>query len=106
MTNKPLAKFTGPSKKSIQISIWATSNGGFSAKVEKRYKAKDSNEWKETKSFFPEELDELISACNDAKKWMHENKGESRGEKHQQQKQDGYQPQQVNLLDEESDIPF
>lgn len=105
MNNKPLAKFTGPNKKSIQVSIWATSNGGFSAKVEKRYKAKDTNEWKETKSFFPEELDELISACSDAKKWMHENKGDSRTEQHQKQKQDGYQPQPLPF-DDSQDIPF
>jgi hypothetical protein len=71
MSNKPLKDFR---YKGIKLTIWPTSNNGYSCTIVKSYKPKDSTEWKESKSFFPEELEQLQQLIADARAWMSEQK--------------------------------
>jgi hypothetical protein len=69
MNNKPLNKFRD---KGISLTLWNSRNGGYQIKLEKSYKAKDSDEWKKTDSYFPDELERLEKLCADARRWIHE----------------------------------
>lgn len=75
--SKPLKDFR---YKGIKLTIWPTSNNGYSCTLVKNYKLKDSGEWKETKSYFvhsdPEtcELAHLQQLIADARVWIREEK--------------------------------
>lgn len=68
MNQKPLNKFRD---KGISITIWSAKNGGYQCNIEKSYKVKDSDEWKKTTSYFPEELERLEKLCSEARAWIH-----------------------------------
>lgn len=70
--SKPLNKFRD---KGISITVWPSRNGSYQCKIEKSYKPKDSEEWKKTDSYFPEELERLEKLCIEARKWIHEEAG-------------------------------
>ena len=46
--------------KGTSIAIWETRNGGHSFSIQKRYKDKQTGEWKDSKYWFKEELESLI----------------------------------------------
>lgn len=53
---KPIASFRN---RGIDVAIWEGKTSP-TISIRKQYKDKITNEWKESKSFFPEELQELI----------------------------------------------
>jgi hypothetical protein len=55
--NKPVKDFK---EKGVSVAVWETRNGGYSISISKRYKDKVSNEWKESKYWFKEDLGNLI----------------------------------------------
>jgi len=61
--NKPVQDFK---HKGLSVAVWPTKNGGYSYSISKRYKDKQSGEWKETKSFFKEEAEALIDLLKQA----------------------------------------
>ena len=62
--------------KGLDIAAWPTSNGGVAFTIRKTFKAKDSNEWKETNNFFPRDLEILADLAKQASTWAHEEFGE------------------------------
>lgn len=66
---RPLQSFKS---KGIDIAAWPTSNGGVSFTIRKSFKAKDSTEWKETKTFFSGDLKALGELISQALTWAHE----------------------------------
>lgn len=61
--NKPVQDFK---HKGLSVAVWPTRNGGYSYSISKRYKDKQSGEWKETKSLFKEEAEALIELLQQA----------------------------------------
>lgn len=61
--NKPVQDFK---HRGLSVAIWPTKNGGYSYSISKRYKDKQSGEWKETKSLFKEEAEDLIDLLKQA----------------------------------------
>jgi len=57
--------------KGIDIAAWPTNNGGVSFTIRKSYKPKDSNEYKETKILFPNDVAALIDLLKQAQDWAH-----------------------------------
>lgn len=45
--------------KGLQIAIWETNNGGYSFSISKRYKCKKTDQWKDSKYFYKEDLEKL-----------------------------------------------
>ena len=54
--NKPVQDFK---HKGLSVAVWPTRNGGYSYSISKRYKDKQSGEWRETKSLFKDEAEAL-----------------------------------------------
>ena len=54
---------SGPVKtirdKGLQIAIWETQNGGYSFSISKTYKCKKTDQWKDSKYFYKEDLQKL-----------------------------------------------
>jgi len=65
----------GPLKKwfvkGLDVAAWPTNNGGVSFTIRKSYKPKDSNEYKETKILFPNDVAALIDLLKQAQDWAH-----------------------------------
>lgn len=59
--------------KSIDLAAWPTNNGGVSFTIRKSYKPKDSNEYKETKTLFPQDLAILLDLIKQAQDWINKN---------------------------------
>ena len=100
MNNKPLNKFKGSAHKGIEVTIWPTRNGGYSFKLRKSYKPKDSAEWKETNSYFSDEIEELVALLNQAKEWV-AHMATDKPSPHEESKANGYQPEP-----NDDNIPF
>lgn len=67
-------------EKGLQVAVWANRNGGYTYSISKRYKDKQSGEWKESKSLFKEEAEALIKLLQEALRYgtereMHEFEG-------------------------------
>jgi len=62
--------------KGLDIAAWPTNNGGVSFTIRKSYKPKDSTEYKETKTLFPNDLAILIDLAKQATDWAHSEFGE------------------------------
>jgi len=60
---KPVQDFK---HKGLSVAVWPTKNGGYSYSISKRYKDKQSGEWRETKSLFKEEAEALIDLLQQA----------------------------------------
>lgn len=58
--------------KSIDVAAWPTNNGGCSFTIRKTWKPKDATEYKETKTFFPNDVKVLIDLLAQASAWAHE----------------------------------
>lgn len=61
--NKPVQDFK---HKGLSVAVWPTKNGGYSYSISKRYKDKQSGEWRETKSLFKDEAEALIDLLKQA----------------------------------------
>jgi hypothetical protein len=61
--NKPIQDFKN---KGVSVAVWPTKNGGYSYSISKRYKDKQSGEWRESKSLFKEEAEALIDLLKQA----------------------------------------
>lgn len=61
--NKPLQDFK---HKGLSVAVWEARNGGYSFSVQKRYKDKQTGEWKESKYYYKEEVDALIDLLKQA----------------------------------------
>lgn len=61
--NKPVQDFK---HKGLSVAVWPARNGGYSYSISKRYKDKQSGEWRETKSLFKEEAEALIDLLKQA----------------------------------------
>lgn len=62
--------------KGIDVAAWPTSNGGVSFTLRKTFKDKQTNEYKETKSFYPRDLEILVDLAKQATDWAHQEFGE------------------------------
>ena len=72
--------------KGLSVAVWETRNGGHSFSVSKRYKDKQSGEWKDSKYLFKDDLESLIvmlqTAINySSNKEAHEEAGIASGQK-------------------------
>lgn len=61
--SKPVQDFK---HKGLSVAVWPTRNGGYSYSISKRYKDKQTGEWRETKSLFKEEAEALIELLKQA----------------------------------------
>lgn len=61
--NKPVQDFK---HKGLSVAVWPTKNGGYSYSISKRYKDKQTGEWRETKSLFKDEAEALIDLLKQA----------------------------------------
>lgn len=61
--NKPVQDFK---HKGLSVAVWPTRNGGYSYSISKRYKDKQTGEWRETKSLFKDEAEALIDLLKQA----------------------------------------
>lgn len=59
--------------KGIDIAAWTGKNGGFTFTIQKRYKDKQSGEWKTTGTYFPDDLTALAGLINEARVWAQDN---------------------------------
>lgn len=54
---------SGPVKtirdKGLQIAVWESKNGGYSFSISKTYKCKVTDQWKDSKYFYKEDLQKL-----------------------------------------------
>lgn len=62
--------------KGIDVTAWPTKNGSVSFSIRKTYKPKDSNEYVESKSYFPNEIRDLLNILAEANGWAQEFFGE------------------------------
>lgn len=101
--NKPVQDFK---HKGLSVAVWPTKNGGYSYSISKRYKDKQSGEWKETKSLFKDEAEALIDLLKQAiayggNREEHEHEGIPSG-----QGKPGPKVKYELTEDELNDIPF
>lgn len=61
--NKPVHSYKD---KGLSVAIWENRNGGYSYSIQKRYKDKQSGEWKESKYFYKEDVASLITMLQSA----------------------------------------
>lgn len=66
--NKPIQDFK---HKGVSVAVWNAKNGGYSFSIQKRYKDKQSGEWKESRYYFKEEIDGLIELLKEASNYAH-----------------------------------
>ena len=60
---KPTAQWKD---KGLQVTMWPTNNGGHSFQIIKRYKDKKTEEWKDSKYFYKEDLEKLQALIKEA----------------------------------------
>lgn len=54
--------------KGVDLAAWQGQNG-YTFTIRKTYKDKNTDQWKETKTLFPSDLDLLVNAIGEAKAW-------------------------------------
>jgi len=70
-SRRPLATFRGYGAFGVQVAVWKAEKG-VTFSISKSYRPKDSNEWKESKSFFISDLMALSQLLIDAAGWANE----------------------------------
>lgn len=60
---KPIKSFK---EKGVEVAIWETKNGGYSYSISKRYKDKNTGEWKESKYLYKDEAEILARLITEA----------------------------------------
>ena len=80
---KPVKSFK---EKGVEVALWETKNGGFSYSIGKRYKDKQTGEWKESKYLYKDEVEmlvrllaEAIKYSSDSAEHAHEGLGSGQG---------------------------
>lgn len=61
----------------LSVAIWETRNGGFSFSISKRYKDKQSDEWRDSKYLFKNDVETLIIQLQAALEFEKEKTGQS-----------------------------
>lgn len=61
--NKPVMDYKN---KGVSVAVWTAKNGGYSFSIQKRYKDKQSGDWKESKYYYKEEVEGLIELLKEA----------------------------------------
>lgn len=79
--NKPVQDFKN---KGVSVAVWTAKNGGYSFSIQKRYKDKQSGEWKESRYYYKDELEALIELLKEAVTYAsnraeHESQGSKSG---------------------------
>jgi len=79
--NKPIQDFKN---KGVSVAVWNAKNGGYSFSIQKRYKDKQSGDWKESRYYYKEEMEGLIELLQEAVKYAsnrseHESQGSQNG---------------------------
>ena len=79
--NRPVQDFKN---KGVSVAVWNTKNGGYSYSVQKRYKDKQTGEWKESRYWYKDELENLIELLKQAMAYAgdrteHESQGSKSG---------------------------
>ena len=87
-------------EKGIDIAAWE-SNNGFSCTVRKSYKDKTTNEWKESRYYYPDDLERLAVLLVQAMNWV----GEYASDK-QQNASPNAVSSEVKITNLDDDIPF
>lgn len=64
--NKPIQDFKN---KGVSVAVWNAKNGGYSFSIQKRYKDKQSGDWKESRYYYKEEMEGLIELLQEAVKY-------------------------------------
>jgi hypothetical protein len=82
--NKPVKDFKN---KGVSVALWEARNGGYSYSVQKRYKDKTTGEWKESRYWYKDELENLIELLKQAMAYAgdrteHESQGSKSGPGH------------------------
>lgn len=98
--NKPVMDYKN---KGVSVAVWTAKNGGYSFSIQKRYKDKQSGEWKESKYYYKEEVESLIELLQEAVKYAsnrseHESQGSQSGP--------GYNVQRELTQEELDDLPW
>jgi hypothetical protein len=57
-------------QKGLEIVAWPSKNGGVQFSLKKSYKDKQTNEWKETKTYFENDLETLAGLITNALAWQ------------------------------------
>lgn len=98
--NKPLQDFKN---KGVSVAVWTNKQGGFSFSIGKRYKDKQTGEWKESRYYYKDEVEGLIELLKEAVTYAHNRaEHESQGSKSTTQATTKYE-----ISDEDwGDIPF
>jgi hypothetical protein len=66
--NKPIMKYRGFGSIGLQLAVWRNDKG-CSYSIQKRFKAKDSDEWKDTNTLFTQDLHALKIMIDEAIKF-------------------------------------
>lgn len=98
--NKPVQDFKN---KGVSVAVWAAKNGGYSFSLQKRYKDKQSGEWKESRYYYKDEIEGLIELLKQAMAYAgdrseHESQGSVSGP--------GYNVTRELTKEELDDLPF
>lgn len=98
--NKPVQDFKN---KGVSVAVWNAKNGGYSFSIQKRYKDKQSGEWKESRYYYKDELEALIELLKEAVTYVsnrseHESQGSKSGP--------GYNVQRELTQEELDDLPW
>ena len=64
--NKPVMDYKN---KGVSVAVWRARNGGYSFSIQKRYKDKQSGDWKESRYYYKEEVEGLIELLQEAVKY-------------------------------------
>lgn len=98
--NKPIKDFR---EKGVSVAIWENRNGGYSYSIQKRYKDKNTGEWKESRYWYKDEMAALIELLKEAMAYAgdrseHESEGSKSGP--------GYNVARELTQEELDDLPF
>jgi len=50
----------------VQITMWPANNGGYTYQISKRYKDKNTEEWKDSKYLYKSDLEKLVVLLQEA----------------------------------------
>jgi len=92
--------------KGLSVAIWKTRNGGYSFSISKRYKDKQTDQWKDSKYLFKDDIESLILQLQAALQYaneaaLHAEEGLSSG-----QSKKGSAANYELTQDEIDDLPF
>lgn len=63
---------TSYKEKGLQVAVWENRTGGYSYTISKRYKDKQSGEWKDSKYLYKEDMEALTLLIQSALSYAHD----------------------------------